>query len=72
MVPGQVYKHMGRVIGRFYTEAGERTPELDRVEALAAEAAASSPPKAKRTAYTACNMQWSVKKGAPCRKVEGF
>lgn len=59
----QEYKHIGRVIGRFYTEAGDRTLELDRVEAVAAEVVASSPQKAKRTAHTACNMQWSVKKG---------
>lgn len=60
-----MYKHIGRVVGRFYSEAGDRTPELERVEAAAAEAAAGAPQKPPRPAYAACNMQWSVNNGGP-------
>ena len=54
---------MGRVIGRYYDEEGERTPELDRVEALAATVPPGPTAEEKRKALTACNMQWSVKNG---------
>ena len=60
-VPTQVYKHMGRVIGRFYTADGNRTAELERVEAVAAEYSRQQPPD--RPSGSPCNVQWSASAG---------
>ena len=57
--PSQVYKHMGRVIGRFYAADGNRTAELDRVEA-AAEHSGQQP---DRPPGSPCNVQWSAGDG---------
>ena len=58
--PSQVYKHMGRVVGRFYTAEGNRTAELERVEAAAAE---YSGKQLDRPAGSPCNVQWSASGG---------
>ena len=56
----QVYKHIGRVIGRFYTADGDRTAELERVEAAAGAAARLQP---EASPGSPCNVQWSATSG---------
>ncbi len=52
---------MGRVVGRFYTAEGNRTAELDRVEAAAAEYGGRQP--SDRPPGSPCNVQWSASGG---------
>ena len=52
---------MGRVIGRFYTADGNRTAELDRVEAAAADFAGQQQPDGPPG--PPCNVQWSASGG---------
>ena len=61
----QVYKHMGRVVGQFYTADGNRTAELERVEAAAAEYSNGQQPD--RPSGSPCNVQWSASAGEHAR-----
>jgi len=56
---------MGRVVGRFYAADGNRTAELERVEAAAAEYGSQQPPD--RPLGSACNVQWSASAGENAR-----
>lgn len=59
------YVFVGRVIGRFYSEDGQPTPELTHVEAMITKGLEANKQEWKeKQKFPPCNTEWSAARGS--------